>query len=76
MSPADYSPNLTVEDWVKLLGTRGFHQQPEIMKRMKDIGGIQFTAVEKYGETSNFYNIGSSSLQSGLQIRQVVGYAG
>lgn len=64
--PADYSPNLTVEDWVKLLGDREVFTTSslEIMKRMKDIGGMATCTQlsEKYGETSNFYNIGSSSL--------------
>lgn len=64
--PKDYSPELTVRDWMELL------QDPtvftpgslQIMKRMKDYGG-QATCKQlslKYGESSNFYNGGSSAL--------------
>ena len=64
--PADYSPNITVEEWVDLLNdpvifTTG---SLEIMKRMKDYGG-QATCTQlsvKYGETANFYNGNSSAL--------------
>lgn len=64
--PKDYTPKLTVEDWVKLLNdksvfTRGSLQ---IVKRMKDYGG-QATCKQlsiKYGGDTNYYNSGSSSL--------------
>ncbi len=64
--PSDYSPNLTVEDWVELLGDSAVFTKCslEIMKRIKDYGG-QATCTQlsvKYGETKNFYNSGSSSL--------------
>lgn len=64
--PKEYSPELSVEDWIELLNdsfvfTTGSLQ---IMKRMKDYGG-QATCTQlsvKYGESKNFYNSGSSSL--------------
>lgn len=64
--PTDYSPNLTVEDWVELLGNSEVFTESslEIMKRFKDYGG-QATCTQlavKYGETKNFYNGGSSAL--------------
>ncbi len=64
--PSDYSPKLTVEDWVGLLGDEKVFTTGslEIMKRMKDYGG-QATCIElavKYGESKNFYNSGSSAL--------------
>lgn len=64
--PATYSPGITVDEWIKLLNdsevftTAGL----EIMKRMKDYGG-QATCKQlsvKYGQSSNFYNAGSSTL--------------
>lgn len=64
--PMDYSPNLTVEDWIELLGNPEVFTESslEIMKRFKDYGG-QATCTQlavKYGETKNFYNGGSSAL--------------
>lgn len=64
--PADYSPNLSVDDWVGLLNDKDVFQESslEIMKRILDYGG-QATCTQlsiKYGETKNFYNTGSSSL--------------
>ena len=64
--PKDYSPNLSVADWVSLLGDSSVFTQSslQIMKRLKDYGG-QATCTQlavKYGETKNFYNTGSSSL--------------
>ena len=64
--PSDYTPGLTEEDWLALLGddkvfTTG---SLEIMKRMKDYGG-QATCIQlavKYGETKNFYLTGSTAL--------------
>lgn len=64
--PSDYTPELTEEDWLALLGddkvfTTG---SLEIMKRMKDYGG-QVTCTQlavKYGETKNFYLTGSTAL--------------
>lgn len=64
--PKEYSPNLSVDDWVKLLGDSSVFTQSslQIMKRMKDYGG-QATCTQlavKYGENIIFYNTGSSSL--------------
>ncbi len=64
--PMDYSPELSVEDWVELLGNSEVFTESslEIMKRFKDYGG-QATCTQlavKYGETKNFYNGGSSAL--------------
>lgn len=64
--PADYSPNITKEQWKALLNDTSVFTSSslEIMKRMKDYGG-QATCKQlsvKYGESSNFYNSGSSSL--------------
>lgn len=64
--PSDYTPGLTEEDWLALLGddkvfTTG---SLEIMKRMKDYGG-QATCTQlavKYGKTKNFYLTGSTAL--------------
>lgn len=62
----DYSPKLTVEDWVGLLGDRSVFKVSslEIMKRMKDYGGTATCTQlsNKYGETVNFYNSGSAAL--------------
>ena len=62
----DYDPGLSVDDWLKLLKdeTVFYSSSLEIMKRMKDYGGMA-TCKQlsvKYGETNNFYNAGSSSL--------------
>lgn len=62
----DYSPNLSVEEWVSLIKDREVFNisSLEIMKRMLDCGG-QATCKQlslKYGETANFYNSGSVAL--------------
>lgn len=64
--PAAYSPGFTVEDWVELLNDPEVFTTAslEIMKRMKDYGGrasCKQLSV-KYGQSSNFYNAGSSTL--------------
>lgn len=64
--PTDYTPNISVEEWVELLNDPDVFTTGslEIMKRMKDYGG-QATCTQlsiKYGETKNFYNSGSSAL--------------
>lgn len=69
--PLDYSPKLSVEDWVELLGDEEVFTTSslEIMKRMKDCGG-QATCKQlsiKYGESANFYNSGSSRLAKRVQ---------
>jgi len=64
--PADYSPNISTEQWLKLLADETVFttNSLEIMKRIKDYGGMA-TCTQlsiKYGKTANFYNAGSSSL--------------
>ncbi len=64
--PADYTPGLSVDEWVKLLNDSEVFTTGslEIVKRMKDYGG-QATCKQlsvKYGQSSNFYNAGSSTL--------------
>ncbi len=64
--PTDYSPNISVDEWVQLLNDQDVFTAGslEIMKRMKDHGG-QATCTQlsiKYGKTKNFYNSGSSAL--------------
>lgn len=65
-SLAEYTPGLTVEDWIGLLNDPSVFKENylAIMKRMKDIGGVASCTQlsEKYGESKNFYNSGSSSL--------------
>lgn len=69
--PADYSPNISVDDWIALLADSQVFTTGslEIMKRMKDYGG-QATCSQlatKYGYTKNFYNSGSSALARRVQ---------
>lgn len=64
--PKDYTPGLSVEDWEELLrDTSVFTANAlQIMKRLKHYGG-QATCKQlsiKYGESYNFYNVGSSTL--------------
>ncbi len=64
--PADYSPNISTEQWKTLLNDSSVFTTSslEIMKRMKDYGG-QATCKQlsvRYGELKNFYNTGSSTL--------------
>lgn len=64
--PADYTPGLSVDEWVKLLNDSEVFTTGslEIVKCMKDYGG-QATCKQlsvKYGQSSNFYNAGSSTL--------------
>ena len=62
----NYSPGLSVDDWCRLLkdGTVFTTSSLEIMKRLKDYGGMASCTqlAVKYGETKNFYNSGSSAL--------------
>lgn len=64
--PADYNPGLKEEDWVMLLkDTSVFNDSSlAIVKRLKDIGGEATCKqlAEKYGESVNYYNRGSSAL--------------
>lgn len=62
----DYNPGISKEKWMQLLQDESvFNQQAlEIVARMYDYGG-QATCSQlstKYGETTNFYNAGSSAL--------------
>ena len=63
---ADFDPGLSIEDWSKLLKDETVFTTGalEIMKRMKDYGGMASCAqlAVKYGETKNFYNSGSVAL--------------
>lgn len=64
--PTDYSPGISTEQWLELLSNKEVFTPDSlaIMKRMKDIGGMATCKQlsSRYGETPNFYNIGSSSL--------------
>ena len=62
----DYSPGITAEQWSELLYDNSIfiHESLVIMKRMLAIGG-EATCTQlshKYGQTKNFYNVGSSAL--------------
>ena len=64
--PVDYNPGISKEQWIELLQNKDIFNAGSlaIMKRLKDSGG-QATCTElseKYGETKNFYNSGSSAL--------------
>jgi len=64
--PNDYSPNISVEQWLELLPNREVFSKSslEIMKRMKHRGGMA-TCKQlsvRYGEGRGFYNAGSISL--------------
>lgn len=63
---ADYDPGLSTDDWSKLLKDESVFTTGalEIMKRMKDYGGVATCTqlAVKYGETKNFYNSGSVAL--------------
>lgn len=64
--PTDYSPNISTQQWLKLLGDKTVFDEKslKIMKRMKDFGGIATCTQlsNKYGGSINFYNAGSSAL--------------
>ncbi|HHT14303.1 MAG TPA: AAA domain-containing protein [Clostridiales bacterium] len=63
---AGYNPGLSVDDWSKLLKDETVFTSSalEIMKRMKDYGGMATCTqlAVRYGETKNFYNVGSVAL--------------
>ena len=69
-SVTEYTPGFTVEDWVELLEDPSIFKDNHlaIMKRMKDIGGSASCTqlAEKYGESKNFYNSGSSTLAENI----------
>lgn len=62
----NYDSGITVDKWVELLNDKSIFTESrlEIMKRIKDFGGIATCTQlsEKYGETPNFYNRGSTTL--------------
>ena len=64
--PSTYNPGLSVSEWVNLLQDDGIFNtsSKEIMKRILGYGGEATCKQlsEKYGESANFYNSGSSSL--------------
>jgi 5-methylcytosine-specific restriction protein B len=64
--PTNYTPGFSVDEWVKMLNDPEVFTASslEIMKRMKDFGGVATCKqlADKYGESANFYNAGSSSL--------------
>lgn len=64
--PKDYTPDLSVEDWVKLLKNPEIFTENslEVMKRFKDYGGEATCSqiATKYGNTAGFYNINSTKL--------------
>ena len=62
----DYDSGITKDTWVRLLNNDEVftNQSMEIVTRMRDYGG-QATCSQlstKYGETTNFYNVGSTQL--------------
>lgn len=62
----DYNPGISVDDWSKLLQDEAVFTTDalKIMKRMKDYGGTATCTqlAVKYGETKNFYSVGSVAL--------------
>ena len=64
--PADYNPGFSVKKWIELLNNPEIFTSSnlEIMARMKDFGGVATCKQlsDKYGESANFYNSGSSKL--------------
>lgn len=73
----DFDPGLTVEDWIRLLKDKTVFTTGalEIMRRMKDYGGMASCTqlAVKYGETKNFYNSGSVALAR--RVRESTGIA-
>ncbi len=64
--PKSYTPQISTDKWLKLLHDDSVFNSGSlvIMKRMKDFGGTATCKqlAEKYGDSANFYNAGSSSL--------------
>lgn len=64
--PSNYSPNLSVKDWISLLEDEKIFTTSslEIMKRINDFGGMTTCKQlsKSYGENINFYKNGSSAL--------------
>lgn len=62
----EYDPNINLSKWIELLNNKEIFTESslKIMKRLKDHGGIATCTqlANKYGNSINFYNAGSSSL--------------
>ncbi len=73
--PADYTPGFSVEDWKGLIQNSEIFTDNSltIMKRMLDVGGQATCSelAEKYGESKNFYSVGSTTLA-----KRIVGATG
>lgn len=71
--PLDYSPGLTVADWMELLQDREIFDENslQIMKCMLEYGGEATCTqlAEKYGGDRNFYNKGSSALGKRIAVK-------
>ena len=73
--PTDYSPGLSVDDWLELLNDKNVFTTSslEIMKRMKDYGGMA-TCTQlstKYGETKTFISVGLLPWHAGWPRKRV-----
>lgn len=67
----EFNPGISVDEWVELIVDENvFNSQSlEIIKRLDDYGG-EATCTQlatRYGESANFYNVGSSSLGKRIQ---------
>jgi 5-methylcytosine-specific restriction protein B len=64
--PQDYDPGISTDAWLALLAdeTVFTRESLQIMKRIKAFGGMATCKqlADRYGETPNFYNRGSSAL--------------
>ena len=71
--PANYTPGFSIAAWVELLNDSEVFTASslEIMRRMKDFGGVATCKQlsDKYGETVNFYNAGSSALAKRIHLK-------
>ena len=71
--PLEYSPGLTVADWMELLQNREIFDENslQIMKCMLEYGGEATCTqlAEKYGGDRNFYNKGSSALGKRIAVK-------
>ena len=64
--PEDYSPNISTERWLELLGDKEVAKEESliVLKCLKDFGGEATCKQlsEKYGRHAQFYNLASSRL--------------
>ena len=64
--PKNYTPNLSVDDWIELLNDKNIFQTSflEVVKRFQDIGGEASCKElsKKYGETWQFYSNATSNI--------------